>query len=352
MKKQLTARINQIPGSIWIKIAKIDEKKGQWTGNTKLHPQILGRLKRSVLVTSTGASTRIEGAKLSDEDIEKLMRGIAIQNFDDRDKQEAQGYFELLENVFNSYQTLKLSEGLIKSFHKELLKYVQKDKLHRGDYKKRENNVMMINQASESVGVLFDTTPAWLTPKEMQELLEWTKAAQEEAQTNPILWIGSFVVQFLQIHPFQDGNGRISRILTNMLLLQAGYTYIPYISHEKIVEDNKAEYYMALQKSQKTFKTEEETILPWLEFFTDVLLKQASDAIELFSEESNEKFLSPSQQKVWEYIQTQNEVTPRELFYSLEIPRPTINQVLNRLISLDMIERFGEGRATRYRQRK
>src|SRR3989344_3259482 len=159
-KKHLPAdnfsrRIEQISSVIVSKIAKIDELKGQWITGARLSPQVLGRLKRSVLITSTGASTRIEGARLSDEDIEKLMRGINIQKFTNRDKQEVQGYYELLENVFNSWKSLKFNESTIKYFHKELLKYVKKDEDHRGEYKKRENQVQMINAAGESIGILY-----------------------------------------------------------------------------------------------------------------------------------------------------------------------------------------------------
>ena len=200
--------------------------------------QVLGRLKRSVLVTSTGASTRIEGARLSDEDIEKLMRGISIQKFADRDKQEVKGYYELLQNVFDAWKHIRFSENTIKHFHKELLKYVQKDRLHRGEYKKTENKVHMIDAEGKSVGILFDTTPAYLTPKEMQELVEAAQNAFKENKYPPLLIIGNFLVEFLKIHPFQDGNGRISRILTNLLLLHSGYQYMPYVSHEKLVEDN------------------------------------------------------------------------------------------------------------------
>jgi Fic family protein len=286
---------------------------------------------------------------LSDEDVERLMRGIDIQQFSDRDKQEVQGYYELLNNVFDSWNRLRFTEGLIKHFHRELLKYVDKDTLHRGDYKKQENQVHMIDEAGQSIGILFDTTLAYLTPKEMQELVEWTQAVIKNESYHPLLIVANFLVQFLQIHPFQDGNGRLSRILTNLLMLQAGYAYMPYASHEKIVEDNKPEYYLALRQSQKTFKTDQESIISWLEFFLDVTLHQSKMALDLFSEENVEKLLSPRQLEVWHYMQDATEVTPRELSDKLEIPRPTINQVLNKLLDLDKIERLGFGRGTRYR---
>ena len=115
--KRFDQRLAYIPNDIWSKITQIDELKGRWIAGAQLSPQVLGRLKRSVLITSTGACTRIEGARLSDEDVEKLMRGIDIRKFTDRDQQEVKRYFELLENVFDSWKSLKFSENYIKHFH-------------------------------------------------------------------------------------------------------------------------------------------------------------------------------------------------------------------------------------------
>lgn len=347
---RLDLRLEGLPSSIWSKLTQIDEQKGRWIAGAQLSPQILARLRRSTLVTSTGASTRIEGAKLSDEDIEKMMRGLSIQKFANRDKEEVQGYYELLENIFNSWKSLSFSESSIKHFHRELLKYVEKDQIHRGDYKKRENQVQMINEAGDSIGVLFNTTLAWLTPKEMQELVEWGQKALANKKTHPLLVIGNFLVEFLQIHPFQDGNGRMSRVLTNLLLLKEGYLYTSYVSHEKLVEDNKPDYYVALRRSQKTFKSEHENIVPWLEFFFSMLLKQAKMAVELLSKENIEKLLSPKQLKVWEYINKTDEATPGQISKATGVARPTINQVLNKLLRLKKVERLSQGRTTRYKK--
>ena len=359
-KSRLDARLETLPPEVYIKLRQIDELKGQWIAGAQLSPQVLGRLKRSTLITSTGASTRIEGAKLSDEDIEKMMRGIGIQKFADRDKQEVKGYYELLENVFDSWKTLSLSESTIKHLHRELLKYVEKDELHRGGYKKQENKVHMVNEAGESVAVLFDTTPAWLTPKEMQEAVEWTQKALADKKYHPLIVIGNFLVEFLNIHPFQDGNGRLSRVITNLLLLKEGYLYVPYVSHEKLVENNKPDYYVALRRSQKTFKTpkdsklptgqaENETIMPWLEFFFSMLLQQAQMAIDLLSKENVEKLLSPKQLVVWKYLE-QHEASPGEMAKATGVARRTINQVLDKLLQLKKVERIGLGRTTRYKK--
>ena len=347
---QFGARFAGISPEIWSKIAKIDEIKGRWIGGVNLSPQILGRLKKSVLVTSAGASTRIEGAKLSDEEVEKLIQGVKPGKWASRDEQEVRGYYELLKNVFDSWKALSFSESAIKHFHKELLKYVFKDEGHRGEYKKTENTVKMYDEKGNELGVVFKTVPAYLTPKKTQELVDWTKKALEENTIHPLLVIGNFIVEFLNIHPFQDGNGRLSRILTNLLLLKKGYLYMPYISHEKFVEDNKNDYYIALRRSQKSFETENESISAWLDFFLTIILKQSEMAIELLESEQVEKLLSQKQLKVWNYLLGTAEATPGEITKKTKIARPTVNQALTKLLKLKKIEKIGSGRGTRYRK--
>ena len=343
-------RIAHVSQHIWALINQIDHLKGQWIGGAKLNPQALGRLKRSVLVTSSGASTRIEGATLSDEDVEKMMRGISVQKFKDRDKQEVQGYFELLSTVFDVWKQIPFNESMIKHSHKELLKYVDKDERHRGEYKKTENNVEMFDESGKSLGVVFKTTPAYFTPKQMQELVEWTAWALDESEYHPLLIIGNFLLTFLAIHPFQDGNGRLSRVLTNVFLLKAGYAYVPYVSHEKLIEDHKADYYVALRKSQLTLGTEQENIEPWLEFFLTISLEQARQAIELLSRENIEKILSPKQLAVWRHLETVDEATAGDIAKATGVARPTVSQAVDVLLRLKKIERIGQGRTTCYRK--
>ena len=346
--QRFNARIEHIPANIISKIANIDELKGQWVSGAQLNPQILGRLKRSVLITSSGASTRIEGSRLDDEAVEKLMQGLRLQKFADRDKQEVRGYYELLSNVFDAYKIVNFGESAIKYFHKELLKYVDKDAAHRGDYKKTENRVVAKDQDGNVAAVIFETTSAYLVPKEMQELVDSTVGALKDGRFHPLLVIGNFLVEFLKIHPFQDGNGRLSRILTNFLLLKAGYSYMPYISHEKLVEDNKMDYYLALRRSQKTFNAEKEDITAWLDFFLGVLAKQSSLAIELLSKENIEKLLSPKQLSVWEYLRSVESASAGEIVVGAKVARPTVKQALSILLRLKKIERIGQGRSTRY----
>lgn len=344
-------RLKQLPNEVWSKIAQIDELKGKWSAGVRLSPAFLKRLKRSVLVTSTGASTRIEGGKLSDEEIERLIRGISIEKFSNRDQAEVKGYFELLSNVFDSWESLKLNENTIKHFHQEICKYVEKDSLHRGKYKSKENQVRMIGINGVDMGILFDTTKAYLTPKEMNELVEWTNQSLENKKHHPLLLIGNFIVEFLKIHPFEDGNGRLSRILTNLLLIKQGYLYMPYVSHEKLIEDNKPDYYLSLRNSQKTFKTKNEDVSFWLNFFLKTLLTQSQMAIELMTSENIEVLLSPKQLAVWEYLQEVNEASPMNIAKKVNIARITVNQVLNKLLKINKIERIGQGSSIRYRKK-
>ena len=345
-------RLNFKPGmfhNIYGLIARIDELKGSWKGQTRLSPQMQIRLKKSVIITSSGASTRIEGANLSDEQVENLLKGLKIQKLKTRDEQEVAGYAELLSNIFESYKTIKLSENTIRHIHNELLKYSEKDTRHRGNYKFTPNRVEAKDPEGKVIQVLFNPAPPHLAQKYLLDLVEWTNKQLAEKKVHPLLIIAHFIFEFLSIHPFQDGNGRASRILTNFLLLQEGYEYIPYVSHEKLIEDNKDKYYIALYKSQKNWNSDHEDISPWIEFFLTVFLEQTKKAMSLLSEESIESLLSAKQLLVWNYLLEHGSATPKELRNVLKIGAPTILQILNKLLKLKKIVRLGEGSATKYK---
>ena len=121
MDNKFNKRIQNLPQEINKIIDEIDLLKSKWVFGAKLDPQVLGKLKKSVLVTSTGASTRIEGSELSDEDVERVMRGLSIQKFKNRDKQEVRGYFEILTNVFEAYKSIPFSESTIKFFSQRII---------------------------------------------------------------------------------------------------------------------------------------------------------------------------------------------------------------------------------------
>ncbi len=329
-------------------LAEIDGMRGELKSALRMTPQVISNLRKSTLITSAGASTRIEGARLTDGEVEKIMRGLAVSKFADRDSQEVQGYLATLQNVFDSFQTLPLREGVITSLHNQLLKYSNKDDTHRGHYKKKENTVGVLGPDGKVVRIIFETTKAFLTPKAMKELVDWTVNAFEKNRFHALLIIANFIIEFLKIHPFEDGNGRLARVLTNLLLLQSGYQFVQYVSHEQIVERRKDEYYLALRKSQETFKTDHDTIAPWLNFFLSVVKQQATKALTYLEEESVEDILSPKQYEVWKHVSSVDEAAPGEIVKATGIALGTVRQALNSLVNLRKVKRVGRGRGTRY----
>lgn len=333
------------------KIAKIDQFKGLWQGSLRLSPQILGRLRSWVIITSTGASTRIEGAKMTDEDIARFLRGLKAKRPKSRDEQEVAGYADLIRRIFDNWKTIKLSESWILQFHSILLHFSDKDQAHKGKYKDSPNTVVMTNKHGEQV-TLFNPTPPYLVKPEMQTAIEWTNEQLESGDIHPLLIIANFIFEFLAIHPFKDGNGRISRALTNLLLLRAGYSYVPYLSLDEIIEQTKAEYYVALRSTQKKHKTEDENIGPWVEYLLGVLLEQAERARKLMDSDKPEKLLSEKQTQVYNLFEENNELGVAEIDSRLKgnIPQSTIKQALSRLVTLKLLERIGRARSTRYRK--
>jgi Fic family protein len=349
MKDRFEKRIN-LTQQILQKIAQIDEFRGLWKGSLRLSPQTLGRLKRSVLITSTGASTRIEGSKMSDEEVARLIRGLKSTPPKGRDAQEVVGYADLLGRIFDNWKTLKMTEGQILHFHKILLNFSEKDKGHKGNYKTSNNKVVMRKVDGTEI-IIFEPTPPYLTKKEMDDVLFWLNEEIEKREIHPLIIIANFIFEFLAIHPFRDGNGRLSRALTILLLLKAGYTYVPYVSLDEIIEERKIDYYLALRKTQSKHKTEKEDIAPWLNFLLDVLIEQTKRVKAIMDADQPKKLLSEKQLEVYQLFQTDT-LNASEINGKLKgsIPMPTIKQALSRLVNLKLVERIGMGRGTRYRK--
>lgn len=335
-------------GEFQTAISQLDEFKGFWKGHLNISPQILHRLKKFAVITSTGASTRIEGSYLADEDVRRLLAGLKIQKLRDRSQQEVAGYAELTRLIFDHYKQIKWDENEIKHFHKILLKYSTKDAHHHGEYKKGSNAVVA-RDAEGKESIIFNPTPPFLTPKETKELVEYTKDNLKTKITHPLLIIGHFVVEFLAIHPFQDGNGRLSRALTNLLLLQGGYSYVQYVPLEKIIEDRKEDYYIALRNSQRNRETKSHNITPWMEFFLSVLVEQAKQAKTILERKNIEDELSENQITILHLIQkNKTGLSVKDIVEKTNINRNTVRKVLERLRDSKLIKQIGLGRATRW----
>ena len=292
-----------------------------------------------------------EEAQMNDKEVERLIRGLKVKPPKGRDEEEVAGYADLLERIFDNYRTLKLTEGQILQFHEILLHFSSKDQVEKGKYKSSDNVVVSRGDNGEEV-ILFRPTPPYLVKKEMDDILMWTNQVLDKKTIHPILAIANFIFEFLAIHPFHDGNGRLSRALTNLLLLQTGYAYIPYVSLEEIIENRKEAYYFSLRGAQRHHKTEHEDISTWIMFLLEALLTQAEKSKSIIEREKPEQVLSEKQILVLRLFDEGKTLSPKDILLKLaEVPLPTIKQALGRLVKLGLIERIGLGRATRYQKK-
>lgn len=255
-------------------IAEIDEFKGAWRAIGRIAPKRLSSLRRVATIESVGSSTRIEGARLTDREVENFLANIRLGSFTTHDEQEVAGYAEVMETIFSAYEAISFTENHIRQLHRDLLAHSRKDDRHRGAYKTISNNVEAFNEQGQSLGIVFETATPFDTPRRMEELIAWLDEQGREKRLHPLLVVAIFVVVFLEIHPFQDGNGRLSRILTTLLLLRAGYAYVPYTSLESTMEQSKESYYSSLRRTQGTTRNAEPDWNPWIEYFLRALHRQ------------------------------------------------------------------------------
>ncbi|MEP7036753.1 MAG: Fic family protein [Acidobacteriota bacterium] len=330
-------------------IAEIDEFKGQWKVLQNLSPERLSALRRVATIESVGSSTRIEGVKLSDREVETLLSNLKQYSFKSRDEEEVAGYAEVMEMLFESWREISLSENHLKQLHSVLLKFSSKDISHRGSYKKLSNNVVAFDAAGKEIGVVFETAAPFETPLEMERLVSWLNETVENKQVHPLLMIAAFVVAFLAIHPFADGNGRLSRILTTLLLLRSGYEYVPFISLESVIEDNKDSYYKALRRTQKTFREEKTDWEAWCLFFLKCLKKQKDKlAAKLERENIIARKLPKLSVEILALLKAHAQLTIAEIETLTAANRNTLKVRLRELVRDSFIEQNGQARATFY----
>ena len=332
-------------------ISEIDEFKGAWLALQKISPDSLALMRHVATIASVGSSTRIEGVKLSDTEIEALLAGLSTESFASRDEEEVAGYAEAVNVVFDAHESLEFSENYICQLHQILLQYSVKDVRHRGEYKKHPNHVEAFDEQGNSLGIIFETASAFDTPFKMSELVEWTQNALAEKSLHPLLVIAVFVVKFLAIHPFQDGNGRLSRVLTLLLLLQTGYDYVPYSSLEQLIENNKEGYYRALRLTQKTLENEKPDWSPWISFFLETLLKQKQRLENRLKQEHVllERGLTKLEEQLMSILKDRGQITIAELVTLTGASRNTLKSSLKKLDNLQLIQLHGKGRGAFYR---
>jgi len=344
-----TDTLNITPGLLGL-IAEIDEFKGAWKALGMLPAERLSALRRIATIESSGSSTRIEGSKLSDSEVEKLLANLSVRSFATRDEQEVVGYAQTLEQIFQSWEHIPLTENHIRQLHRDLLRHSDRDERLRGNYKTLLNNIAAFEENGQQIDIVFETAAPFDTPRLMRELVEWTNAELEIRSLHPLLVIGIFAVTFLAIHPFQDGNGRLSRILTTLLLLRCGYAYTPYSSLENVIENNKYGYYLALRQTQTTIRTDAPNWQPWLLFFLRFLhqqMKRLEKKVE--KEHLVLAALSVLSLRILEHAREHGRVTLKEMVILTGASRNTLKEHFRKLVENRQLTMQGQGRGVWYR---
>jgi Fic family protein len=330
-------------------LSEIDEFKGAWRALGTIAPERLNALRHVATIESIGSSTRIEGSKLTDREVERLLGNLEIKRFGTRDEQEVAGYANVMETVFRSWSDIPVTENLIKQLHRDLLGYSDKDERHRGEYKTLQNDVGAFDADGKMIGIVFETATPFDTPQRMKELIAWLSEARELRRLHPLLIIAVFIVVFLAIHPFQDGNGRLSRVLTTLLLLQAGYAYVPYSSLESVVENSKEGYYLALRQTQTTVRTDTPNWQPWLLFFMRALQQQKRRlAVKVEREKNALAALTELAVKILDYVRDQGRVTTRDIVREHGASPNTLKATFASLVDKGLLVRHGAGRSIWY----
>jgi Fic family protein len=331
-------------------IARIDEFKGAWRALGRLAPDRLSALRRVATIESIGSSTRIEGSRLSDREVAQLLSNLDIKSFATRDEQEVAGYAELMDVVFHSWQDMLVNENHIKQLHLMLLRYSEKDERHRGEYKTSANSVAAFDADGRQLGIVFETATPFDTPRLMRELVEWTAQELRRTKLHPLLVIAIFAVVFLEIHPFQDGNGRLSRIMTSLLLLlRSGYAYVPYSSLESVIEANKEAYYVALRQTQATIRSNAPDWQPWLLFFLRSLAEQVRRLEKKIEREHIVLAALPGLSlQIVEFVREHGRVTMADAVRLTAGNRNTLKPHFRNLVERGQLVQRGSGRGTWY----
>jgi Fic family protein len=330
-------------------IAEIDEFKGEWRVFKGMSRDKLNRLRRTATIESVGSSTRIEGSELNDRQVEALLSRIEIKSFHNRDEEEAAGYAAAMDLVFDTWEHLRPIENHLKQLHSVLLQHSTKDERHRGEYKTLPNHVAGFDAQGREAGIVFQTTTPFDTPGEMEQLLSWIAEVEKDEPLHPLLVVGIFAVRFLAIHPFQDGNGRLSRILTTLLLLRYGYSYVPYSSLESIIEENKELYYKALRLTQQSLRGTAPNWEPWLIFFLRCLTRQ-KDALlrKMEAEQLHLEKLAPLAAQIVELFETRDSLALAQIVALTQANRNTAKARLTELTKRNLLTRHGKGRGVYY----
>ena len=324
-------------------LSQLDRFDAQWQAIERREQKTLKELKSIATVRSIGASTRIEGSSLTDKEVEVLIENLDINKLTERDEQEVAGYYDTLNLIAESYRDIPVAESSIKHLHNTLMKYSSKDSYHKGDYKINSNRVERTEVDGGKTTIFKTTPPGWQTQDAMAQLSAWYN---DDTKTHPLIRVAIFVYEFLSIHPFQDGNGRLSRLLATLLLMKSGYIWIEYVSFEHEIEHRKKEYYKNLMEAQRNRPGEDVT--EWVEFFLDCLKNIQKQLLEKIREKERRESVGVREQNIYTYILNHAGASSSEVAAKINIPQATVKRILADLVATRNLIVHGAGRGTRY----
>ncbi|GAB4240355.1 MAG: hypothetical protein OHK0028_18490 [Deltaproteobacteria bacterium] len=331
MQERFDARLRMLPPGalhgLLRRLSGIEEFRGRWNGSTGPAGAVLRRLREAAIARSSAASCRMAGET----------RPEAVR-----------GYAGALRAVHDGYREMPPTEEQLLALHAETFRHLPGERTRAGRYKAGERRDRGDRDFLSEPVALRAPGPL-LVPAQMETLTGWLSSRLGGGEFHPMLVSAAYLLEFLAIRPFADGNGRVSRLMTSLLLLRCGHAYLPCGSIEEAIHGRREEYYLALRRSQASRNLLRPDISPWLFAFLDAVAAMQREAGEAIDRLTAVRTLSANQAAVMELAAREGEVTNRRAAAALGLPRETAKQTLNRLVSLGALRRLGSGRATRYR---
>ena len=324
-------------------LTAIHEEKGKQQLYLKHRPQELEKLVEIAKVQSTEASNEIEGIRTTDTRLRQLMKDKTTPR--NRDEEEIQGYRDALNVVHESFEFIPLTPSYILQLHKIMMSHTGSS--FGGQFKNAQNYISAVDAEGKTF-TLFTPPAPYETPTAIEELCEEYNRAIGEGFVDPLILIPTFIHDFLCIHPFNDGNGRMSRLLTLLLLYKAGYIVGKYISIEMLIEKTKETYYEALQSCSYGWHENKNVYGPFTKYYLGIIVKAYTEFESRVQYVTAKKISKPDRIKA--VIEQQvGPITKKEIMeYCPDISKVTIERTLTQLVKEDIIIKIGAGPSTAY----
>lgn len=328
--------------------ASVMRALGEYRGKQELYerqrPELLEALLTIAKIESTDASNRLEGITAPEARLEALVRRRDTPR--NRSEQEIAGYRDALELVHQSRTDMPVTVNVIRQLHQRIHSYLSEQ---GGDWKPTDNDIVERDPDGNIVRIRFTPVSAVATPQAMQNLVQRYESATKENR-EPLLIVPLLILDFLCIHPFRDGNGRVARLLTLLALYHAGYNVGRFISLERVIQDSHKSYYESLEASSQGWHDREHDVIPWLEYFWGVLLRAYKDFEDRVGN-LDQPGISKSQ-RVREAVK--RKIKPFRIGdierECPDVSRETIRLVLRAMKKEGLIEPKGRGRGARWRK--